>query len=70
MLDYLKSSLEEVFLCWTYVYEFFLQNKNNHMVQILNNLKIQIENKPVLFKHYFNAGIFLFCDLFDLDGNF
>lgn len=40
------------------------------MVQILNNLKIQIENKPVLFKNYFNAGIFLFCDLFDLDGNF
>lgn len=40
------------------------------MVQILNNLKIQRENKPILFKHYFNGGIFLLCDLYDLDGNF
>lgn len=38
--------------------------------QIWDNPKIQIENKPIFLKHYFNAGIFLLCDLYNLDGNF
>lgn len=36
--------------------------------QIWDNPKTQIENKPIFLKHYFNAGIFLLCDLYNLDG--
>lgn len=43
---------------------------NNWYEQIWDNPQIQIENKLISLKHYFNAGIFLLFDLYNLDGKF